>query len=128
VKSAARDVIGRTVAHLVITRSVSTTLAHLFLVFADGTYYEFYSDSTIQPLTETPGALVGETIQGVDIISAKQADASILVLAASGTTFRFASESEIRATSTFWTDGLIGALGHFPDDVVLAQFGSTPVN
>lgn len=125
-KDGARAMVGRTVSALILTRALSSSLAHLFLVFTDGTYYELYSDASILPLDDAPQSIVGVSIKGVDIAMDRRTKASTLVLlGVGGTAHRFGSVSEIRTTSTLWTDGLMGALGHFPDDIIIAQYGGS---
>lgn len=46
IKPVLSELVGKTIAHIVVKEGESPR-AHLFLVFTDGTSYEFYSGSSI---------------------------------------------------------------------------------
>ena len=50
-RGAAPGIVGKTIAHVVVTKRPSKPMSQLFLVFTDGTYYEFFS-----PLGDLEGA------------------------------------------------------------------------
>jgi len=50
-RGAAPGIVGKTIAHVVVTKRPGTPTSQLFLVFTDGTYYEFFC-----PLGDLEGA------------------------------------------------------------------------
>jgi uncharacterized SAM-binding protein YcdF (DUF218 family) len=53
---------GKTIAHIVLKKGSSPT-GQLFLVFTDGTYYEFYSGSPIDGTTSFDGGGLAAAIR-----------------------------------------------------------------
>jgi hypothetical protein len=54
--------VGKTIAHIVLKEGSSPT-GQLFLVFTDGTYYEFYSESSIDGTTSFDGGGLAAAIR-----------------------------------------------------------------
>jgi len=55
-RGAAPGIVGKTIAHVVVTKRPDKPMSQLFLVFTDGTYYEFFS-----PLGDLEGASAIDT-------------------------------------------------------------------
>ena len=55
---AAPGIIGKTIAHVVVKKRLDRPVGQVFLVFTDGTYYEFYS--TGDNITGTSAIDVGD--------------------------------------------------------------------
>jgi hypothetical protein len=135
IKDAVQGIIGRRIAHIVLTTTppdtVHTGLSHLYFVFTDGWYYELWSDRPILPATGTsPGTLrsiLGRHIWKLRFLQCKRhpdwgddyAASRLTITFSDGSSCGFYSDGVFHATSRLCNGGLIGALGYFPDDIVL---------
>ncbi len=77
---AAPGIIGKTIAHVVVKKRLDRPVGQVFLVFTDGTYYEFYS--TGDDITGTSAIDVG----GLDEVRRYGGEASIVMQASAPVT------------------------------------------
>jgi hypothetical protein len=137
VKEGAKHICGRVLEHVVVTASQPGPrhhpLSHLYLVFGDGSHYEFYTNGDIgweQPTWAQEGVIgrmLGKKLAAVLIghIDIEGTSALRLVVE-DGSACSFVATREIQTTTRIMGGGILDALGYGPDDVVLLHCRRRP--
>ena len=137
VKEGAKHICGRVLEHVVVTVSrpgvLCHPLNHLYLVFDDGSYYEFYAKGDFGWELPTGaqkhriGRMLGKKLAALLIGYIEiEGTSALRLVAEDGSACSFIATREIQTTTRIMDGGVIHALGYMPDDIVLLHCRRRP--
>lgn len=137
IREGVKGICGRVLEHVVVTASrpefCCHPLNHLYLVFGDGAYYEFYTNGDVGWELPTVaqeraiGRMLGKRLAAVSIGHTHIVGASAVRLEMKdGSACSFVSTRAFQTTTRIMGGGILHALGYMPDDVVLLHCRRRP--
>jgi hypothetical protein len=131
-----REIIGKIPTHVIATTSPLErpgALSHVYLVFDDGLYYEFYANVRIgwphdeRTQRQAVASILGKPLERVesyyDLRGFEEREswvgAGLILVARGGDRCQFVAPQSFCATGSLDAGGLLGALSYLGDDLVL---------